>query len=155
MYFWQIIPLFLIAELFTLVAVVDEIGFFKTFLLWVICGSLGLWIVQTQGLGMLMKTREILRRGAVPVDGIFDGLCLVLAGFLFIMPGFLGDIVAIFLLIPDVRRKIRELGIFKATIRTGQPQRPQDDVIDGSYVRVEETVEQIELKSSSDEKSSS
>lgn len=133
---------FLIAELFTLAAVMGEIGFFNTLLLWVACGAIGLWIVQSQGLHMIAKAQSVFKSGAVPVDNVFDGLCLIVAGLLFLMPGFLGDIIAILLLFPYIRSKITQSGWIKTQERTHY-RNSSDDIIDGSYVRVEETVEQI------------
>lgn len=136
------ILLFLIAELFTLVAVMDEIGFFNTFLLWIACGAIGLWIVQSQGLSMIMRAQSVFREGAVPVDNMFDGLCLIVAGLLFLMPGFLGDAIAILLLFPIIRNKIKGSKWASTKTRTTYGN-AQGDIIDGSYVRVEEEVEQI------------
>lgn len=133
---------FLIAELFTLAAFIGEIGFFTTFLLWIVCGAIGLWIVQSQGLGMILKAQSALRDGAVPVDNMFDGICLIVAGLLFLMPGFLGDGIAILLLFPNIRSKIKQSGWIPAPTHTTYGN-TQGDVIDGSYVRVEEEVEQI------------
>lgn len=133
---------FLIAELFTLAAFIGEIGFFTTFLLWVVCGAIGLWIVQGQGLGMIIKTQSALRDGAVPVDNMFDGICLIVAGLLFLMPGFLGDGIAVLLLFPNIRNKIKQSGWISTPAHTTYGNM-QGDVIDGSYVRVEEEVEQI------------
>ena len=100
----------------------------------------------------LMKVQGLINRGAVPVDDLFDGICLVIAGLLFMMPGFLGDLIAVMLLIQPIRRFIRDKNFVRTVKRTDAFWTQDGDVIDGSYVRVEETVESIEQKSVADRK---
>lgn len=152
MFFWQAGLFFLLLETFTLFAVIGEIGFFKTFFLWLLTVFAGSMIIQRQGMATLMRVQGLVNRGAVPVDDLFDGICLVIAGLLFMMPGFLGDLIAVMLLIQPIRRLIRDKNFVRTAGRTDIFRTQDDGVIDGSYVRVEETVEIIEQKPESDQK---
>ena len=155
MFFWQAGLFFLLLEAFTLFGVIGEIGFFKTFFLWLLTVFAGSMIIQRQGMAALMRVQGLVNRGAVPVDDLFDGICLVIAGLLLMMPGFLGDLIAVLLLIQPVRRLIRDKNFIRTGARTDIFRTEDDSVIDGSYVRVEETVDVIEQKSSSDSKNAS
>ena len=151
MFFGQAALFFLLMEVFTLFLVIGKIGFLKTFLLWLFSAAAGALIIQRQGIAILMRSQEVFNRGAVPVDDLFDGLCLAIAGLLFMIPGFISDTIAFLLLIPMVRKKIQEKYPAGFTMRT-PVQRSDDGVIDGSYVRVEEAVEVIEQKPDTDPK---
>lgn len=144
MFFPQAVLLFLLLEIFTLALVAGSIGFFKTFFLWFLSAAIGGLIIQRQGLAMLLRTGKAFERGAVPVDDIFDGMCLVVAGLLFLVPGFISDGLAFFLLIPTVRRYFRKAGDTGFGGRTSPWWTTDTGVIDGTYVRVEDAVEAIE-----------
>jgi len=93
---------------------------------------------------MILSMQKAFDRTSVPVDKIFANLCMIGAGFLFILPGFIGDILAIFLMIPMFQTLFKARYYYADTTRTST-QPPQDgDIIEGSYVRVEETIEKIE-----------
>ncbi|PZQ49171.1 MAG: hypothetical protein DI551_00165 [Micavibrio aeruginosavorus] len=141
MFFWQGAVGLLLLEFFVFFAVISKIGLVKTFLLWMISAIIGSWLVRRQGLETFIKIQTALNRGTVPVDEIFDGFCLFAAGALLILPGFVSDIVAFFLLVPQIRQLLRKY-IPEGTLATSAG--ADSDVIDGSYVRVEESVEFIE-----------
>jgi UPF0716 protein FxsA len=84
------------------------------------------------------------------VDDLFDGICLVIAGLLLMMPGFLSDIIALMLLVPRLRSVIRDRNFARTGGRTDIFRTEEDGVIDGTYVRVEETVEAIVQKTESE-----
>ncbi len=144
MFFQQAALLFLLLEFFVLALVAGSIGFFKTFFLWLLSAAIGIVIIQRQGLAMLLRTGRAFERGAVPVDDIFDGMCLVVAGLLFLTPGFISDILGFFLLVPAIRHYFRTNGETGFGGRTDPWWKADTGVIDGTYVRVEETVEAIE-----------
>ena len=153
MFFGQAAFFFLLTELFTLFFVVGKIGFFKTFFLWLCSATLGGVIIQRQGLAVLMRAQGIFDRGGVPVDDLFDGLCLVMAGLLFLLPGFISDVFAFFLLIPFFRKTLKEKNPKGFGTRTTAGGR-DDTIIDGTYVRVDETVETIEQRTPSNKQDS-
>ena len=143
MFFWQAGMVLIVAEIFAFVAVVDEIGFFPTLLLLILSAVLGGTIVRAQGIATLMKAQKSFDGGAMPVDQIFESFCLLIAGLLFILPGFISDVIAFALLIPMVRKTVREKSAGKFGLKE-EAFRPRDDgVIDGNYEVVEETPVQI------------
>lgn len=144
MFFGQAALFFLLMEAFTVFLVMGQIGFFKTFFLWLGSAALGIVLIQRQGLGMLLRAQGLVNRRGVPVDEFFDGLCLVIAGLLFLVPGFISDFFAFMLLIPFVRRYLHKKYPSGLAMRTAGQNTDDDSVIDGTYVRVEEPVEALE-----------
>lgn len=75
-------------------------------------------------------------RGEVPVQEVFDGICLAAAGLLLMLPGFFTDMVAVILLLPPVRAALRHwlMGRMTAVTVAGQSPPPgQPPVIDAEY----------------------
>ncbi len=102
--FLAILP---ILEIYTLLKVGPYLGAFKTLVLLVTSGVVGATLARIQGLLVAQKMQESLNRGLMPAQELVDGFLLLVAGILFIIPGFLSDIVAIFLLIPWTRMLIK------------------------------------------------
>jgi len=92
-----------VAEIMVWVKMSAVIGAGATILLSVLAVLVGLSILRRQGLAVLLDARARLERGEMPVEAAFEGLCLSAAGFLFVLPGFLTDILAVALLLAPVR----------------------------------------------------
>ncbi len=107
---WPVLALIIavpIAEIAAFVAVAGKIGILQAVLLAILAGMAGLWMLRRQGLATLARARAQADRGELPIGEAFDGVCLVLAGGLLLVPGFLSDILALALLIPPVRAALR------------------------------------------------
>lgn len=102
-----VIPLI---EIGMFIVVGDEIGVAWTLILCVITALLGGTLVRYQGLHTLVSARTRLDAGALPVDALFDGLCIIIAGALLLTPGFVTDTVGFALLVPYFRRLLMQLG---------------------------------------------
>ena len=48
-----------------------------------------------------------LIEGGLPTEALVDGLLVVVAGFLLLLPGFVSDVLAILLVIPPIRKLVR------------------------------------------------
>jgi UPF0716 protein FxsA len=66
-------------------------------------GILGVWLARRQGLQTLRRISSELDQGRMPADSLVDGLLVLVAGVLLIIPGFLTDIAALALLFPPSR----------------------------------------------------
>jgi Protein affecting phage T7 exclusion by the F plasmid len=85
------------------------LGFFPTVALVIASILIGSWLVQHQGLAIGRSVRETIAAGRPPVVEAFNGACLLIAGGLFLFPGFASDLVAVALLLPPVRDALRRL----------------------------------------------
>jgi UPF0716 protein FxsA len=83
-----------------------------TVLLVVVSAVVGVWLVRRQGLATATRVQAMVARGESPALGMLEGLALLAAGVLLVIPGFLTDIAAFVLLIPPLRR-----GIIRLTLR--------------------------------------
>src|SRR5258706_1377064 len=91
------------AEILVLIAVADQIGVGWTLLALAAAAVLGVVVIRVLGAASLAALREALARREPPGGPLFRGACVLIAGMLLIVPGFLSDILALLLLIPPVR----------------------------------------------------
>lgn len=110
-----LLPLILLglplAEIAGFVIVGKWLGVFGTLGLIVLSSLVGMMLLRQQGLSVLKQVNAEGRSGRVPGEAIGNGAMIVIAAILLIIPGFLTDIVGIFLFIPAVRGFIwRKLG---------------------------------------------
>ncbi len=98
--FFVVLPL---VELFVFIQVVHWIGALNAVALMLVISVIGVFIVRHQGVGVYRRVREQLRVGTVPTVELVDGLLILVAGILLILPGFLTSIVGLLLLLPPVR----------------------------------------------------
>ena len=105
-----VIGLFLIVvpvlELALLIKVGQWLGAWLTVALVVAMAGAGLLIISQQSFTVLRRSLEAMSEGRPPVTQVLDGLFLMLAGGLLLMPGFITDVLALALLIPPVRHVI-------------------------------------------------
>lgn len=94
-------------ELFVILQVGRTIGALNTVAVLVLVSVAGAWLVKREGLGVLRRAQERVRRGAVPGRELVDGVLILFAGALLLTPGFLTDVVALLLLVPPVRAALR------------------------------------------------
>src|SRR3954471_16127107 len=92
-----------LAEILGLVLVADAIGIGWTVLARVAPGVLGVAVTRVLGAASLAELQGTLARREPPTGALVRGACLLLAGMLLIVPGFLSDVVALLLLIPPLR----------------------------------------------------
>jgi UPF0716 protein FxsA len=95
------------AEIYVLLQVGHVIGVFNTLALLVIISVVGAWLAKREGLGVVRRIQGSMEAGRVPGAELVDGFLILLAAALMLTPGFLTDIVAIFLLLPPVRAVVR------------------------------------------------
>jgi UPF0716 protein FxsA len=95
------------AELYVLIQVGHAIGVLNTLGLLLLVSIVGAWLAKREGIGVIRRMQAALNAGRVPGVEIVDGFLILLAAALMLTPGFLTDIVAIFLLLPPVRAVVR------------------------------------------------
>jgi len=96
-----------IVELAVIIQVGSWLGAWETIALLVMVTFLGVWIVKQQGIGAWWRVREELATGRVPGAAILDTALILTAGVLFVIPGFVTDVVAVALILPPVRAVCR------------------------------------------------
>lgn len=92
-----------VLEIYLFIVVGGAIGALNTILLIFLTAILGVVLVQRQGLDIFFQARQKLNRNQTPAKEMFNGVCVLLAGMLLIIPGFFTDFLGALLLIPAVR----------------------------------------------------
>ncbi len=95
-----------VVEIWVFVKVGEAIGAWPTVALVVAMAIAGSALMRIQGLAVLDRARATLAAGEFPSSELLDGLFVLLAGFLLIVPGFLTDALGILLFIPALRRRL-------------------------------------------------
>lgn len=121
-------------EIAVFIRVGELIGVWPTIALALLGSGAGVIVVRAAGFAMLGRARVAVARNEAPVDELLDGLCILLAGVLLIVPGFVSDALGLLLLLPWLRRHVRRRiwGMFAARER-----RVHGAVIDAEYTVVE------------------
>jgi UPF0716 protein FxsA len=96
-------------ELYLLIQVGQAIGALPTIGLLVVVSVVGAWLVKREGINVVRRAQEQVRRGQVPGTELVDGVLILFAGALMISPGFVTDIFGIALMIPPVRAALRSV----------------------------------------------
>lgn len=100
------IALLPVIEIALFIEIGGAIGLAAT-LLWVVLSALiGVQLIRRQGLATMARVQETMATGGMPVEELSQGLCVIAAGVLLIVPGFFTDAVALLLLIGPLRRTL-------------------------------------------------
>ena len=118
-----------LAEIASLILVGRAVGVLMALLLVVLAAVLGAAILRRQGGDALQAMQGALRRGRDPRASVLRGGFRLVAALLLILPGVLGDAVALLLLLPPVQRALTRAlarkGVRIVETRAGfAPQRP-------------------------------
>ncbi len=98
-----------VAEIAVFIQVGSRIGVGMTLLLVFANAVIGIWLVRAQGFAAATRVQAMIAQGESPALGMLEGLALLAAGVLLVIPGFVTDLAAFVLLIPPLRRGIIRL----------------------------------------------
>jgi UPF0716 protein FxsA len=98
-----------VAELYVIIKVGELIGVFPTLILLLADALLGSWLLKHEGRGAWRRFNEALAARRFPGLEVVDGALIIVGGTLLLTPGFLTDIVGVFLLLPPTRAFARRL----------------------------------------------
>lgn len=93
----------MIVEITVLVLVGQAIGILATIGLLILASVVGMWLLRREGTRTLAAFQEALRTRRVPHREMVDGVLIVGAGALILVPGFVSDVLALALLFPPTR----------------------------------------------------
>jgi UPF0716 protein FxsA len=123
--FLAILPLL---ELVIFVAVASTIGFWNAVLLTIATSVIGALLLRLHGQTNLRQFQHSLSEGlAISGNVAGPGLFTLLAGLLLLLPGFLTDLIAVVMLVPQIRRLFAAMVI--RTLRT-EAAKPPPGVVD-------------------------
>lgn len=135
-----------IIEISIFIQVGGFVGTFNTILIIFLTAAVGVYFVRQQGFRTFQKIAVELQNQQIPVQGMFDGLVILISGILLVTPGFLTDIIGFLGLIPQTR--VLLLGIIKNLFLQRysnahkQYKKDVDETIDGDFIEIEEDNEE-------------
>lgn len=120
--FW-IFLLFPVAEVYVLIKVGARIGFWDTLFLLIFSAILGSYLAKMQGKIALQRIQACLVEGRMPTVEMMDGVLIFIGGLLFVIPGFLSDVLGVILIFPPTRFVVRVLilGSMKGRVSAPNP----------------------------------
>lgn len=119
----------MVAELAVIIAVGQAVGVLTTILLLIAVSVLGVTLLRRQGVRTLMAFSDAVRDRRDPSQEMTDGVLIGVAAGFVIFPGFLSDVVALFLLFPPTRGMVR-----RRLLRRSAARRQTHTVVDGEIV---------------------
>ena len=131
-----------LVELVLLLVITQKIdSWLATLTLVILTGVVGAWLARREGLSCYRRVQQQVARGELPADALLDGLMILIAGALLVTPGIITDVVGFGLLIPPIRRGVRQHIVrrIKARILATVPPPPSDggshydEIIDVEY----------------------
>lgn len=137
----------ILLEIASIILVGQALGVLLTLLLVVAAALLGGAILRRQGGDAIRGMRGALERGRDPRPTLLRGGFRLVAALLLIFPGFVGDVVALLLLMPPVQRALarglaaRGVRIVEARgavfeTRPARPESPRDRVVEAEWEEV-------------------
>lgn len=111
-------PFFVLLLLFIIMPAIEigifiwvggQIGVGWVVALIILTGLLGSLLARKQGMETWRKAQLALAERRVPGEEIVDGICIFIGGVFLLAPGFVTDLLGLFLLIPFTRRPLKIL----------------------------------------------
>ena len=93
-----------VVEIYLFIKIGSQIGAFNTISLIIITAVVGLYYAKYEGLNTLRSAVSQLVKNEIPINEIISGAALAFAALLMILPGFLTDIIGLFLIFPWTRK---------------------------------------------------
>ncbi|GGP54184.1 FxsA family protein [Saccharothrix coeruleofusca] len=116
-------------EIAVLAAVTGSLGFLPTLGLLIAGGVVGSLLMRREGARTLVAFNEALRTRRAPHREVADGVLIAAAGFLIVVPGFISDVLGLFLLFPPTR------GLISRRMARGAERRERAFVLNHRYGR--------------------
>jgi UPF0716 protein FxsA len=109
MLFLLLLVLWPIAELFVAVKVADAIGVLLTIVLLIASWPVGSWLLRSEGRAAWRRLSAAVAAGRPPGRSVIDGALVLVGGVLFLVPGFITDVLGAGLLLRPIRALARGL----------------------------------------------
>ena len=93
-----------IIEIYLFIKIGSQIGAFNTISLILITAIVGIYYAKYEGLNTLKSAIKQIVQNEIPIYEIISGAALAFAAFLMILPGFLTDVVGLFIIFPWTRK---------------------------------------------------
>jgi UPF0716 protein FxsA len=125
-------------EFWVLFAVGQKVGILMILAMLIFSAFIGAGLLRYQGHSVLTNVRKKIAEGQLPAQEMLRGILVALAGFLFIVPGFLTDILALICLV--VILPATWFGGAAVRVNPQSAKRSSSSVtLEGEYERIDQT----------------
>ena len=95
-------------ELYLLIRLGKLAGFGPTIGLVILTGFWGAYLARSQGHSILARMQREIQAGRAPAGELIEGVLVLIGGIVLLTPGLLTDLAGFALMVPGIRRKIRD-----------------------------------------------
>ena len=127
-----------IIEISLFIEIGSIIGSFYTIILIFLTAIVGVFFVRQQGISTFQKLASQLRNLEAPVQTMFEGLVILIAGILLITPGFFTDALGFLGLVPVSRIIFIKFVASYMLYRYGNQNNQHDSTIEGDYIEIDD-----------------
>jgi UPF0716 protein FxsA len=107
MAFLALIVVVIVVEIWVVIQVAHAIGALSTVALLILVSVVGAYLTKHEGFVVLRRLRAQLNAGRVPAAELVDGVLVLAAGVLLLVPGFVTAGVGLLILFPPTRALFR------------------------------------------------
>ena len=100
MFWFVVLVLWPLAELFVIIELSNAIGFLWVLLLLIISWPIGWRLIRHEGRLALQRLRAALIAGQAPTSAVIDSALVLVGAVLLLVPGFITDTIGVLLLLP-------------------------------------------------------
>ncbi|MGE0665292.1 MAG: FxsA family protein [Sphingomonadales bacterium] len=123
-----------VLEIYLFIRVGEVLGAFPTIGLVLAAAAVGAGVIRFGAPRAIGMAQDSLRAGVAPVREVLEGVAVVAAGCLLILPGFFTDVLGLLLLIPWTRRFVAYALLYRALSPAGAKRSASPgDVVDGDF----------------------
>jgi len=135
-------------EVILFITIGKYIGLWNTIFIIILTAIIGAILVKSQGISILNKALEEVRLNKVPIQSIFEGIVIFIAGAFLLTPGFLTDTLGCVLLIPKTRNLViiyitsylkKKTMYKKKTTYYSNKGNKENKIFEGKFEEVEDT----------------
>ena len=95
-------------ELYLLIRLGKLVGLGPTIGLVILTGFWGAYLARSQGHSILARMQREIHAGRAPAGELIEGVLVLIGGIVLLTPGLLTDLAGFALMVPGIRRKIRD-----------------------------------------------
>ena len=123
-------------EIYLMIKIGGVIGAFNTIFLIFFTAITGVYFARLEGLNTIRSGFTQLVKNELPIYEIISGAAIAFAALLLIIPGFITDIIGIFLIFPPTRKIIFK--IFSKKYNQNNNKNNKNDFIEGEFEDIDD-----------------
>ncbi len=121
-------------EIAGFISVGEWLGLWPTLAITLTTAAIGMSLLRHQGLAALRRVQEAVEEQRTPLPDVLEGLVLLIAGALLLVPGFFSDSIGFILFLPPARKALLFAIVGRMRAAHGRAESSGGKIIDGAFV---------------------